>query len=246
MDKIIITQIVNAGLLIEAAGKKILIDGIHSVKTHEWSTVNKELMDDIIYGSRFKNIDYLLFTHQHNDHFNLEKTLEYIKNNKIEKFIVTILKDPPLDIDDLLVELDSDYYEVNRIISDSITIKCIKTKHLSHEKIGLDHYVFIVDINSKNILFLGDADYTKSELVKVLENINIDIVIAPFIIAMSTPGRMFVNKINPNLLILNHLPAKEDDEYNYRNLAEKSIKKYAEDMPKTIIFQDLYDQVNID
>jgi hypothetical protein len=50
MDNIKLIQVVNAGLLIEGMGNKILIDGIHSVKTKEWSTVDNNLMDYIIYS----------------------------------------------------------------------------------------------------------------------------------------------------------------------------------------------------
>ncbi|NLJ59150.1 MAG: MBL fold metallo-hydrolase [Tissierellia bacterium] len=246
MKKVKLTQVVNAGLLIEGMGKKILIDGIHSEKTHEWSSVDKELMDQIIYGKdKFKDINYLLFTHQHIDHFNAEKTLEYIGSNKIEKLLVTNIKDVTLDKPELLVELNSNYYESGKIVSDNIIIKYIKTKHLAHEKIGIDHYIFIININKKNILFLGDADYTKKELIKVLEDVHIDIIVAPFIVASSTPGRKFVNKINPELLILNHLPNKVDDKYNYRKMAEKVIEKHFDILPKTLIFQELYDEATI-
>lgn len=145
---------------------------------------------------------------------------------------------------DILKELDTDYYEIGKI-TNNITIKHIKTNHLSHEKFGTDHYIFIINIDNKNILYLGDADYTKPELIKVLKNLAVDIIVAPFIIVAATPGRNFVRSINPAMLILNHLPNKSDDEYNYRNMVEKSIKKHMSNMPGTIIFQDLYDEVII-
>lgn len=246
MDKIKLTHVVNAGLLIEGNDTKILIDGIHNEKMPEWSTVDKALMDYIIYGKdKFKDIDYLLFTHRHGDHFNLEKTLEYIKNNKVKKLVAAKINNTYIN-SDKLEELNTDYYEVYIINSSDIIIRCIKTKHLSHEKFGIEHYVFIININNKNILYLGDADYTKLELINVLKSFDIDVIVAPFIITASTPGRNFVKKIAPELLILNHLPCKEDDEYNYRNMAEKSIAQHSDEMPETIIFQDLYDELIID
>lgn len=246
MEKIKLTQIVNMGLLIEGNNKKILIDGIHFVKTHEWSTVNNNLMEYIIYGKdKFQNINYLLFTHQHNDHFNLEKTCEYIRNNDVEKLLTTKTNDLTLKTNNLLIELNKDYYEVGSINSDGIKISYIRTKHLSHEKIGIEHYLFIIEINNKNILFLGDADFCKTELIQVLIDFSIDIIVAPFIIINSIHGRNFVKKFNPQLLILNHLPNKDDDIYNYRNLVEKNIEKYKNQIPDTVIFQNLYDELVI-
>jgi len=247
MDKIKLTQIVNAGLLIEGGGKKILIDGIHNAKTPEWSTVDDNLMNYIIYGKgRFKDINYLLFTHQHNDHFNIEKTLEYIENNKVEKLAVTKLKDTILKNSGILQELEGNYYEMGTVNGENILIKYIRTKHLSHEKFGIDHYAFIISINNKTILFSGDSDYAKFEYAEALKNVKIDIIVAPFIMANSGPGRNFVRKVSPSLLILNHFPNKGDDEYNYRRMAEKNISRHLNELPETVIFQNLYDEVIIE
>ncbi|MGB4440448.1 MAG: MBL fold metallo-hydrolase [Sedimentibacter sp.] len=246
MHNIKITQIVNAGLLIEGNDKKILIDGIHNVKTHEWSTVDNKLMDYIIYGKgKFQDINYLLFTHQHNDHFNLEKTYEYIRNNKTEKLITTKLNGTYFNNIDLLIELDKDYYEIGNIDLDNMRIKYIKTKHLAHEKVGVDHYVYILEMDNKKILYLGDADFCKTELIQILKDIHIDVLIAPFIIVNSTMGRKFVRNVSPELLIINHLPVSEDDKNNYRNIIEMNVTKYKDEMPKTIIFQNLFDELTI-
>lgn len=246
MEKIKLTHVVNMGLLIEGMNKKILIDGIHCVKTHEWSTVNNSLMDYIIYGKdKFLDINYLLFTHQHPDHFNLEKIYEYTKNNKIEKLFTTKLDDETLIKRDLLIELNEEYYKINSVNLENINIKYIKTKHLSHEKIGIDHYVFIIEIDNRNILFLGDGDFCKSELINALKEMKIDIVVAPFIIVNSAYGRNFIKKISPESLILNHLPNKDDDEYKYRKLVENNIKKYKTEIPNTVILQNLYDKLII-
>ncbi len=244
MEKIKLTQIVNMGLLIEGNNKKILIDGIHSVKTHEWSTVNNNLMNYMINGKeKFRDINYLLFTHQHSDHFNLEKTYEYIRNNEVEKLLTTKLNDTTLKTSNLLIELNREYYEVGSLNSDVIKISYIRTKHLSHEKIGIEHYLFIIEVNNKNILFLGDADFCKTELIQVLIDFSIDIIVAPFIIINSIHGRNFVKRLNPQLLVLNHLPNKDDDSYNFRNSTEKNIQKYKNEIPDTVIFQNLYDEL---
>ncbi|KAF5048927.1 Beta-lactamase superfamily domain protein [anaerobic digester metagenome] len=246
MHNIKIAQVVNAGLLIEGTHKKILIDGIHNVKTHEWSTVDNGLMDYIIYGKdKFQDINYLLFTHQHSDHFNLEKTCEYIRNNKTEHLITTRLNDAQLIMTDLLMELDKDFYEPGDIDFNNVKIKYIRTKHLAHEKVGIDHYVYIVEIDNKKILYLGDADFCKTELTQILKDIHVDVMIAPFIIVNSTIGRRFVTNVSPELLIINHLPNSEDDKDNYRSIIEMNVTKYKDEMPKTVIFQNLYDEATI-
>lgn len=246
MEKIKITQVVNAGILIEALNKKILIDGIHNTKIADWSTIDNELMNHMIYGTgKYNNINYLLFSHQHSDHFSKEKTYEYIYNNTVEKLIITDFIDKALERKNLLVELKTNYFEVGTIELCNINIKYFRTRHLEEKKYGISHYSFIISIGNINILYIGDADFSKDELIEPLKNYKINTIIAPFLIINSTPGRVFVKKVDPDLLILNHLPNKDDDKYNFRSFVEKDIKKYISEMPKTVIFQNLNDNLII-
>jgi hypothetical protein len=144
-----------------------------------------------------------------------------------------------------LIELEKGYYEPGDIDFNNVKIKYIKTKHLAHEKVGIGHYVYIIEIDNKKILYLGDADFCKTELIQVLKDIQIHVLIAPFIIMNSTIGRKFIKNVSPGLLIINHLPNSEDDIYNYRNIIEMNVMKYKDEMPKTIVFQNLYDETTI-
>ncbi|CAN5144737.1 MBL fold metallo-hydrolase [soil metagenome] len=61
-----ITKLGHCCLLIETKGKRILTDpGSYTVESH----------------SLLKEIDYLLFTHEHQDHYHLESLKELLKNN---------------------------------------------------------------------------------------------------------------------------------------------------------------------
>lgn len=61
-----ITKLGHCCLLIETKGKRILTDpGSYTVETH----------------SKLTNIDYLLFTHEHQDHYHLESLKVILENN---------------------------------------------------------------------------------------------------------------------------------------------------------------------
>jgi L-ascorbate metabolism protein UlaG (beta-lactamase superfamily) len=246
MNRIKISQVVNAGVLIETNNKKILIDGIHCTNTYEWSFIDEKLMNQIIYTNKdFHNINLLLFSHQHCDHFNKEKTFEYIENNHIEKLAICDLCNEELNNYGILEELKTDFHEEGTIDADDIKVKYFKTKHLKDEQFGINHYSFIINIKNINILYMADADFNKKELFDPLWECKIDVIIAPFIIATYKSGKNFINEINPTLLILNHLPKKEDDKYNYRILTEKSIVRNLSDVPESVIFQEFNDSVII-
>lgn len=246
MNYIRISEVLNAGVLIEASNTKILIDGIHYTKSFEWSSIDENLMHQIIYTNKdFQNINFLLFSHQHCDHFDRDKTLEYTKYNDVEKLAICDFRNEELEKNGILEELKTNFFEVGTFDTADIRINYFKTKHLKDEQYGINHYSFIINTNNKNILYLGDADFGKKETLEPLMNYKIDVIIAPFIIATSVIGINFINETNPDFLILNHLPNKEDDKYNYRSITEKSVKKYLTNKTITIILQEFNDSIKI-
>ena len=163
----------NAGVLIETNNTKILIDGIHYTKAFEWSSIDENLMHQIIYTNKdFQNINLLLFSHQHCDHFDKEKTLEYLEYNDVKKIIMCDFTNEELKKNEILEELITDFFDVGS-------------------------------------------------------------------------GINFINRTNSELLVLNHLPNKEDDKYNYRSITEKSADKYLANTVKTIILQEFNDNIII-
>ena len=244
MNCIKISQVVNAGVLIETGNKKILIDGIHCTDTHEWSFIDEGLMNQIIHkDKKFHDINLLLFSHQHVDHFNKEKVFEYIKYNHVEKLAICDLYDEKLNNYGILEELKTDFNEVGTIDTYDIKVKYFKTKHLKHEQFGINHYSFIINIRNINILYMGDADFSNEKMFDLLKNCKINVMIAPFLIATHKAGKGFINKINPYLLIINHLPNKKDDKYNYRTLSEKAIVRNLSDVPEAVVFQEFNDSL---
>ena len=246
MNCLKISEVLNAGVLIEANNTKILIDGIHFTKAFEWSSIDENLMHQIIHTNKnFQNINFLLFSHQHSDHFDKEKTLEYIEYNDVEKLIMCDFSNEELEENEMLEELKSDFFDIGTINLAHVKINYFKTKHLKNEQYGINHYSFIINVHNKNILYLGDADFGKKETLEPLKDYKIDVIIAPFIIATTVLGIKYINETNPDLLILNHLPNKEDDKYNYRSITEKSVKKYLTNTTKTIILQEFNDSIII-
>ena len=82
--KIYVTYIANEGFLIESGGKKILIDALFKDNTIDYCDVPSEETTRKILTVKppFDDVDLLLFTHQHRDHFDADLALTYMKNNK--------------------------------------------------------------------------------------------------------------------------------------------------------------------
>jgi L-ascorbate metabolism protein UlaG (beta-lactamase superfamily) len=65
-----ITYVANEGFLIQAGGKKVLVDALFE-GTKDYLAPSQELLTRMTEGSGpFADVDILLVTHPHDDHFN--------------------------------------------------------------------------------------------------------------------------------------------------------------------------------
>ena len=78
-----VTYISNAGILLECNDNKIMVDSFCNSALSIYKSPSDETKKLMISGiNQFENIDALLFTHNHTDHFDAESTLSFLKNNK--------------------------------------------------------------------------------------------------------------------------------------------------------------------
>ena len=83
-----VTYIANEGFLIQAAGKKVLIDALFERGAPNYLTPSPELLDHIATDKGlFADIDLLLVTHVHGDHFNPAMVLRYLRSHPRCQFV---------------------------------------------------------------------------------------------------------------------------------------------------------------
>ena len=74
--------IANEGFLLESNGKKVLIDALFNTGLGRYAVPDSTLLTEMILGNTpFNDIDYLLFTHNHPDHFNDSLAYAFMNNN---------------------------------------------------------------------------------------------------------------------------------------------------------------------
>jgi L-ascorbate metabolism protein UlaG (beta-lactamase superfamily) len=144
-----ITKLGHCALLIDLKGKRILTDpGAFTVEAQ----------------SEVRDIDYVLYTHEHQDHFHLESLKEILKNNpNIEIFANA-------SVGDLLEKENLPYTLVEHkqvVTLGEITIEGIGEKHAEiHSSIPLsDNIGFFVD---KRLWYPGDAFTPIEKEVEIL------------------------------------------------------------------------------
>ena len=243
-----VTYIANAGVLITSGQTKIFIDALHSEKTPVFSTLSEPLLSQIVAGEGpFKDVDYLLVTHNHLDHFGVQATSNYLRNNKVKALVV------PHDVAEIIrnkmpgeqknatetIVMQSSYGEIVQLIRDELRIKYFRTVHQGEQFTNVQNYGILLKIAGYTILHLGDGGYEPESLEKMLQGETIDCALLNFpFITLPLGRRIITGVIKPRKIITLHLPTTADDQFNYRKVTAKTISKYEEQLPKVVAFWD--------
>lgn len=243
-----VTCICNAGVMIEYNDKKILIDSFCKSILPIYKNPPDDLKEKMIKGIKpFDNVDMLLFTHNHTDHFHRESAAEFLKNNKDSIILSTddvigkITEIVPSSDRSRLIKLDPVLHRKEDIIVKGINIKTFSLLHDGKEYANVKNLAYLIDIGGKKVLHTGDA----KAMDENYKNLNfsqegIDLLIAPFPYVSLSRGRSIIeNYIKPKKIVANHLPYRELDEFGWINAAKENYMKVEKDFIETVFFEEI-------
>jgi len=165
-DSISISFIGNEGVLISSPGRKVIIDAFFK-RADEWGLIApsvKTLNDISNAQSEFDNIDLLIVTHDHIDHYNPVILGNCLKNNKSAILVTTADVNAKLnkkyssytDISNRIYVPDLVWKEVKDTSLNGINISCMNVKH--HAPDVVTQYAFLVEIGGHNVLHTASSD----------------------------------------------------------------------------------------
>ncbi|MFC2161028.1 ankyrin repeat domain-containing protein [Acidobacteriota bacterium] len=174
----------NEGFLISYGSKKVLIDAIHK---HPWylftpEDVLKKMMDS---QPPFENIDLLLVTHSHGDHFDPHLTARFLSHNpgtilvsdpRVIERLKSVMKEDFRKISKQVKNIDLNFGEAAGLNAHGIQLKALGLSHGYPDYLNLG---FIINFNGITLFHPGDMHTEPSkEYLKALniENEGIDIV----------------------------------------------------------------------
>jgi len=233
-----LTYIANAGFLIEYNSKKILIDALHSWPNFQ-STPDEVFSDMLNSHPPFDNIDLILFTHAHPDHYHPVMAELFLLKQKSTVFIapnnaVELLKisDPDLFMqisDSQIREIDIKIGDVMELSENGIDLKIFGLDHGGSQS-NMLNFGFLIEIDDKTLLHEGDAEI-KDEFFQSSrhESKNIDVLFADQYLFTHSLRQNIINKfIKPKHIIATHFLLKD---------LSKASKIIKEKYPDVIIFK---------
>lgn len=161
-----ITYIANAGFLIEYNSKKVLIDALHSWPNFQSTPV--DVYNDLRQNKPpFDNIDIILVTHDHADHY-YPKMVNYVMTRQKK----TVFIAPPNAVESLKISAPEEFKKIaeNQIKTAHINIGEIldlSVDGIDLKIFGLEHngsqsnmlnFGFLIKIGDKTFLHEGDSN----------------------------------------------------------------------------------------
>ena len=176
-----IMYIANKGFLITVSNKKILIDALFGKFEADWCDVpTGEIIDKMEKGTKpFDQIDVILISHVHIDHFNAEIVLNHLGNNetailicprqvmqelekdeRYKQFSSRVMEiTPEYEIGSQTIDLKGVSIKVWRLAHSSYYIENEETKQKYNKHENVQNLGFTIEIDHKEIFHGGDWAY---------------------------------------------------------------------------------------
>ena len=240
---ITITLTANEGVLIRQGNHRLLVDGIHR-GGGGFSPVPSDLLEEMCQGvPPFDNIDLVLYTHCHPDHFHPGDTARYLENNQVKGLF---LPDEPLAHRSDLMEaaarsgcalrwLSSPMGKV-RLFSPlpGVHIGACRLPHAGGKDFeGVANYCLLISLEGFNIFIPADADYLPEEFSRILAGTRVDLAMVNPLYVNKPEGRASIAAVAPRSLVVYHMPFEGMDQLGFRRAIQRNLVRHHDTLPPT-------------
>ncbi len=226
-----VTYIGNEGFMIVLGGTKVLIDALPNSKyyVNPSDSMVSRIMNDT---PPFDNIDYVLVTHDHADHFNAEMTSRFLLNHPAAQFIASSEASSKLTGESIAGRRQSGISlgmgQHRTIRGEKADIVALRLEHGGGANVS--NFAYVVRSNAYTIIHPGDARLGyNEEYLRTIDwsTYTVDLLFIEYFDRSSETRDIIAKMIKPKYVVLMHIPAGEED--SVRNDQEKVH-------PRTIVF----------
>jgi L-ascorbate metabolism protein UlaG (beta-lactamase superfamily) len=248
-EPIRVTLLANSGIILEYNGTKLLIDGTPGEIHGYFSGLSEEVRKDLLEGKKplFRDIDILMYTHCHHDHFSPEVTGALVEGQRTRCLMMpdrdsrpfVQLRESAILNETRLWLLDIPLGKIEGYELDGIKIKAFRTMHAGEMYRETEHYCYLIELGDKVILITGDSDYDPDYFKTILSGIRIHAVFINPLFLNRREGRMALTEsIKPDKVVVCHIPFEGIPGTNLRKIAARDAVKHKEILPEIILLQD--------
>ena len=202
-----ITHVFNAGYLITAGDKRILIDALYAGHP-------EGLLKPLVHAQPpFDGADLILATHEHGDHFSPELVSRYMAENPQTMFVSTRSSVEQLRALDSGLRARTIAVQLERGERKQIEVKGVDLEalYISHGMPGILNLGLIITVDGVKIFHTGDLspDHVSASYLQDygLPGMEIDVAFVPdFVLTMEEYRDIVLEGIQPRYVIPTHYP----------------------------------------
>lgn len=234
--------LLNSAVLVRYGNKALLIDGIIS-QDQIFDFYDEQSEKDIfLRRGKFKNLEYLLFTHCHEDHYDSRNLCRFLKENTGIKVILPsnnglsqeFIKEAKAHGTDFLL-LGGEAGELRKAQIGELKIETVKTGHISFDY--PEHYCINLVSQSENILFTADMEMNKLPYLKDFSKKGKSTIFVNHLALLNEDWRQMLKQLEYDRICFYHLPTEKNDNYGYRNLAFQHWNRYKSEFPSAVLLE---------
>ncbi len=238
-DSAMVTQLAVAGFMVSAAGKTLLIDALHRHPQHAPGPETLEKLENAL--PPFDNVDLILVSHSHTDHFHPESVAEHLIQNP-EAVLVSgrLVRDELAELPsfehfhDRVIVVSPEPGEVVEIEANGIAMKIFRLSHGErNQDYSADNLGMVADMGGTKIFNTGDImPYGQTEIFQRarMDRDGIDIAFLAFHMFdadFPEAATIIDSYIQPRYIVPSHL-----DERHFGEFTDRIEERY----PNAIIF----------
>lgn len=234
-----VTYIANEGVLVEGAGKKVLIDALFDDFYKDYLSPSTEVLTQMMQSdSPFDKVDLVLTTHFHRDHFEANLTGNFLTKHQESQLLTSAqvkgeLASKYIDYDKIMARVKGHQRGV-QTLEDNVNGLKVYSFFINHaggqRTENIENMGFIIEIGGKRLLHLGDADMNPERFKEVnLSQYNIDVALVPYWYMSSEAGIDIINK---------HIKAKNLIGIHYPKAPSASaLAEIKKNYPEAVVFE---------
>lgn len=239
-----IIYLLNSGLILQSKKAKLMIDGLMEDHTIV-DTMTPDRKEEQIEGKGiFSNIDAILFTHFHGDHFSADRIRGYLQKHPSVKMVLPAGKEaePWSGMRQTMI-METSPFQSKQITIGDFEIEFFKTGHVSEELVGGgEHTVFLIRGCGRCIAVTADFNLKK---INALEKKcrEADTIFCNPLVLGTEETRAMLKRLHTARFFIYHIPIISEDRYGYRKIAVQNYRKYQRELEGCSLLLEHYIEV---
>lgn len=238
-----VTYIANEGVLLAAGSTQVLIDGLHREYRSSYPFLPEPYREQIETArAPFHEIDLILVSHMHLDHFHPESVARHLRHNAgaslvASEQVVSQVQALPgfTDIRSRTTTITPPLRQRISTLAGGVPVEILGVGHGSGRHETVQNLGHIITLGGKKLLHIGDASTEDAGIFDALniDEAGIDVAFLPMWFLTSDDGAAIVRQhIRPKHIVAVHMPAGESG-----RAAAQIAERFPDAVPFTVLLE---------